>query len=52
MEDMIKFYESNIKNNSNHRVLGIVGSKKKLNLKELAKYGTVVIVKEKDLFRK
>ncbi|MBR6182262.1 MAG: insulinase family protein [Prevotella sp.] len=52
MEDMIKFYEANIKNNSNHRVLGIVGSKKKLNLKELAKYGTVVIVKEKDLFRK
>ena len=52
MEDMVRFYEANIKNNDGHRVFGIVGNKKKLNLKELAKYGTVIIVKEKDLFRK
>ena len=50
--DMEKFYKDNIKNNRQHRVFGIVGSKKKLNLKELEKYGTVVFVKEKDLFRK
>jgi hypothetical protein len=29
-----------------------VGSKKKLNIKELEKYGKVVFLKEKDLFRK
>ena len=50
--DMEKFYKENIKNNRQHRVFGIVGNKKKLNLKELEKYGTVVFVKEKDLFRK
>jgi hypothetical protein len=52
MEDMLKFYDANIKNNDGHRVFGIVGNKKKLDLKELSKYGTVVMVKEKDLFRK
>ena len=52
MEDVVRFYEDNIKNNAGHRVMGIVGNKKKLNLKELEKYGTVIIVKEKDLFRK
>ena len=52
MEDMMRFYETNIKNNDAHRVIGIVGNKKKLNLKELEKYGTVIIVKEKDIFRK
>jgi predicted Zn-dependent peptidase len=52
MDDMRRFYETNIKNNRNHRVYGIVGNKKKLDLKELQKYGRVVFVKEKDLFRK
>ena len=52
MDDLKKFYENNIKNNAGHRVLGIVGNKKKLNLKELQKYGQVVFLKEKDLFRK
>ncbi len=52
MDEMLRFYETNVKNDGGHRVLGIVGNKKKLNLKELAKYGTVVFVKEKDLFRK
>ena len=52
MADLGKYYERNIKGNASHRVLGIVGSKKKLNLKELEKYGKVVFLKEKDLFRK
>ena len=52
IDDLRRFYEANIKNNANHRVLGIVGSKKKLDLKELSKYGKVVFLKEKDLFRK
>ena len=52
MDDLRKYYEGNIKNNAGHRVLGIVGNKKKLNLKELQKYGQVIFLKEKDLFRK
>ena len=52
MDDMRKYYEENIKNHSNNRVIAIVGSKKKLNLKELEKYGKVVLLKEKDLFKK
>ena len=52
MDDMLKFYEANIKNHARHRILGIVGDKKKLDLKALEKYGQVVILKEKDLFRK
>lgn len=52
MDDMMKYYEANLKNHAGHRVLGIVGSKKKLDLKALEKYGRVVILKEQDLFRK
>ena len=52
LDDMRTFYESHVKNNGNHRVIGIVGNKKKLDLEALAKYGEVVILKEKDLFRK
>ena len=52
MEDVKKFFENNIKNDAGHRVWAIVGNKKKLNLKELEKYGKVVFLKEKDLFRK
>lgn len=52
LDDMQRFYETSIKNNKGHRVIGIVGSKKKLNLKELQKFGRIVYVKEKDLFRK
>ena len=51
-DDMRRFYESHIKANASHRALCIVGNKKKLNLKELSKYGKVVFLKEKDLFRK
>ena len=52
IDDMRRFYESHIKANASHRALCIVGNKKKLNLKELSKYGKVVFLKEKDLFRK
>ena len=52
MDDMIKYYETNLKNHAGHRVFGIVGNKKKLDLKALEKYGRVVILKEQDLFRK
>ena len=52
IDDMRKYYEENIKNHSSNRVIAIVGSKKKLNLKELEKYGKVVLLKEMDLFKK
>lgn len=52
MDDVKRFYEANLKNNAGHRVIGIIGNKKKLDLKALAKYGQVIIVKKKDLFRK
>ena len=52
MDDMMKFYEANLKNHEGHRVLGIVGNKKKLDLQALEKYGKVVILKENDVFRK
>ena len=52
IDDIRSFYESHVKNNSSHRVIGIVGNKKKLDLDALAKYGEVIILKEKDLFRK
>ena len=52
MDDLKKFFDENLKNNAGHRVLGIIGNKKKLNLKELEKYGKVIFLKEKDLFRK
>lgn len=52
LPDMLSFYQANIQKNAQHRVIGIVGSKKKLDMKQLQKYGKVVILKEKDLFRK
>lgn len=52
MDDLRQYYKNNIQNNASHRVLGIIGNKKKLNLKELQKYGQVVFLKENDLFRK
>lgn len=50
--DVKQFYDTHVKDHSSSRVLCIVGNKKKLNLKELSKYGKVVFLKEKDLFRK
>ena len=52
LDDVRRFYEQNIKNNAQHRILCIVGNKKKLNLKELQKYGRIVFVKQADLFKK
>ena len=52
IDDLRRCYEANIKDNAAHRVLGIVGNKKKLDLKELEKYGKVVFLKESDLFKK
>lgn len=52
LDDIRAYYEGNIKNNANHRVIGIVGNTKSLDLKALEKYGQVVLLKEKDLFRK
>ena len=52
IDDMIRYYQDHVKGDAQHRVFGIIGNKKKLNLKQLAKYGKVVVVKEKDLFKK
>ena len=52
MDDMKAYYEANVKNNAGRRAWVIVGSKKKLNLKQLQKYGQIVFLKEKDIFKK
>ena len=52
LKDITQFYESNIQHNEQHRVLMIVGNKKKLNMDELSKYGRIVEVQEKDLRNK
>lgn len=49
LNDILRFYESNIQHNEQHRVLMIVGNKKKLNMNELSKYGRIIELKEKDL---
>ncbi len=51
MSDMKEYYEKNVKHNDQHRVLCIVGNKKKLDLKALSKYGKVVFVKKKELYK-
>ena len=52
LDDIRAYYDANVRRNNGHRVIGIVGNKKKIDLKALGKYGQVVILKEKDLFRK
>lgn len=52
MEDMVEYYENNIKGNSRHRVLGIVGDKSRLDMSALSRYGRIVILHESDIFRK
>ena len=52
LNDILRFYESNIQHNEQHRVLMIVGNKKKLNMDELSKYGRIIEFKEKDLRKK
>ena len=51
MDEMVSYYERNVKNNDQHRVLAIVGDKRKLDLKALSKYGRIIMVKKQDLYR-
>ena len=52
LNDILRFYETNIQHNEQHRVLIVVGNKKKLNLNELSKYGRIIELQEKDLRKK
>ena len=52
MEDMQRYYDANIRHHEGHRVLGIVGNKSQLDMNALSRYGKVIMVSEKDLFRK
>ena len=47
--DIVKFYKKNLKNKP--MAIAIVGDKKQINLDELKKYGKIVEIKEKSLFR-
>lgn len=47
-DDVVKFYSENIK--MKPMAIGIVGDAKRIDIKELEKYGEVVIIKEKSLF--
>lgn len=49
-DDIVKFYNSNIKGKP--VVICLVGDKKRLNMKDIAKFGKVVEVKESTLFNK
>ena len=49
-DDIDKFYQENIK--SKPMAIGIVGNAKRIDLKKLEKYGTIVKVKEQSLFSK
>jgi zinc protease len=49
-DDIISFYKTGIQ--SKPMVIGIVGDKSRMNLTELAKYGKIIEIKEKELFGK
>ena len=49
-DDIIQFYKKNVQEKP--MVTIIVSNKKRVNPKDLEKYGKIVIVKEKDLFKK
>lgn len=51
-DDIMSLYKSSIQNHQSHRVLGIVGNVKKLDMKALEKYGKVVVVKPEDIYKK
>ena len=51
MNEMVNYYERNVKNNDRHRVWAIVGDKRKLDLKTLSKYGRIVMLKKYDIYR-
>lgn len=48
-DDIREFYEKNIKNKP--IAIGIVGDKRRINMKELSKYGKVVKLKQKDIIK-
>lgn len=52
INDMKTFYEKYVKCNAGRRVIAIMGDKKSLNMKELRKYGKVIVLKMKDLINK
>ncbi len=52
LKDMEHYYDKHIRHHAGHRVLGIVGNKEKLDMNALTRYGKVIMVSEKDLFRK
>jgi hypothetical protein len=45
----VKFYKNNLKNRP--IAYAFVGDKKRIDLKELSKYGKIVEVKKKDIFK-
>lgn len=47
--DIVEFNHKNLKNNA--IVIAIVGNKKRIDLDELKKYGKIIEIKEKDLFK-
>ena len=49
---MGRYYDMHIRHHEGHRVLGIVGNKSQLDMDALSRYGKVIMVNEKDLFRK
>ena len=51
-DDIMSLYKSSIQNHQSHRVLGIVGNIKKLDMKALEKYGKVVVVKSEEIYKK
>ena len=48
-DDINNFYIKNIK--SKPMVIAIVGDKKSIDMNELKKYGKIIVIKEKDLFK-
>jgi len=49
-DDIVKFYQENLK--SKPMAIGIVGDTKRMDMKKLEKYGTIIKIKEKSLFSK
>ena len=48
-DDIVEFNKKNLKNKP--VVIAIVGDKKRIDLEELKKYGKIIEIKEKDLFK-
>jgi predicted Zn-dependent peptidase len=48
--DILNFYKTNVKGKP--IVICIVGDEKRLNMQDIAKFGKIVKIKEKDLFKK